>query len=66
MAKQPRFNQPKMDLARATGLMGFNSSRWLDSSQTGSNPKAELDKALFNRMNELMMKKRVKSEVGNL
>lgn len=56
--RKPRYNQPKMDLARATGLMGFNSGRWLDTSQTGSDPKTELDKALFNRMQDLMKKRR--------
>ena len=56
----------KMDLARALGCMGFNSSRWLDSSQNGSDPKTELDKALFNRMQDLMKKQREASKVHTL
>ena len=50
--------KPKMDVARATGIMGFSSSRWLDKSQTGADPKKELDKALFTQMQELLKKKR--------
>ena len=81
----------KMDLAKATSIMGFTSSRWADASQvtiafvnydemriifltivyedknykmkcflfqTGKDPKTELDKAQFNRMQELLKRKR--------
>ena len=80
-----------MDVARAMGILGFNSSRWLDASQarnfntiillhtmqiitiniidelckiniifqSGNDPKAELDKAQFTRMQELLKKKRL-------
>ena len=29
----PKHKAAKMDVARAMGIMGFNSSRWLDASQ---------------------------------
>ena len=54
MAKTKRFGVQKMDLARATGLMGFNSQRWQDTQD----PKGELDKALFNRTQELLRRQR--------
>ena len=52
--KTKRFGVQKMDLARATGLMGFNSQRWQDTQD----PKGELDKALFNRTQELLRRQR--------
>ena len=51
--------KPKMDVARASGIMGFSSSRWLDKSHNNeTDPKKELDKALFTRMQDLLKKKR--------
>ena len=44
-----------MDLAKALGILGFNSTRWLDKSSF--NPKAELDKAHFKKMMEITNKK---------
>ena len=54
MKTKSRFGHQKMDLARATGLMGFNSQRWQDTQD----PKGELDKALFNRTQDLLKKQR--------
>ena len=45
--------------------MGFNSGRWLDSTQTGNDPKTELDKALFTRMQDLMKKQREAARVSS-
>ena len=61
--KDPRVNKererkPKMDVARASGIMGFSSGRWLDKSTKDTDPKKELDKALFTRMQDLLKKKR--------
>ena len=53
-----RERKPKMDVARASGIMGFSSGRWLDKSTKETDPKKELDKALFNRMQDLLKKKR--------
>ena len=50
--------KPKMDVARASGIMGFSSGRWLDKSTKDTDPKKELDKALFTRMQDLLKKKR--------
>ena len=51
--------KPKMDVARASGIMGFSSGRWLDKSHGNeTDPKKELDKALFTRMQDLLKKKR--------
>ena len=51
--------KPKMDVARASGIMGFSSGRWLDKSHgSETDPKKELDKALFTRMQDLLKKKR--------
>ena len=33
----PKHKAAKMDVARAMGIMGFNSSRWLDASQVRTN-----------------------------
>jgi hypothetical protein len=46
----------KMDTARALGLMGLTSTRWMDAS-TGADPKAALDKALFTQTQNLGMKR---------
>ena len=54
MKTKSRFGHQKMDLARATGLMGFNSQRWQDTQD----PKGELDKALFNRTQDLLKKQK--------
>ena len=61
--QDPRLNKererkPKMDVARASGIMGFSSGRWLDKSTKDTDPKKELDKALFTRMQDLLKKKR--------
>ena len=53
-----RERKPKMDVARASGIMGFSSGRWLDKSTKDTDPKKELDKALFTRMQDLLKKKR--------
>ena len=53
-----RERKPKMDVARASGIMGFSSGRWLDKSTKDTDPKKELDKALFSRMQDLLKKKR--------
>ena len=47
-----------MDVVRASGIMGFSSGRWLDKSTKDTDPKKELDKALFTRMQDLLKKKR--------
>ena len=47
-----------MDLAKALGVLGFTSTRWLDMS-SGLSPKQELDKAHFAKMMEIMKKKKV-------
>ena len=47
----------KMDLSKAQAIMGFSSTRWLDRS-AGFNPKEELDKAHFEKMMEIMKKKK--------
>ena len=49
----------KMDTARALGLMGFTSTRWMDAS-TGADPKAALDKALFDQTQNLSLKRTTK------
>ena len=46
-----------MDLSKAQAIMGFSSTRWLDKS-AGFNPKQELDKAHFEKMMEIMKKKK--------
>ena len=60
ISKERGGNQrkPKMDVARASGIMGFSSGRWLDKSTKDTDPKKELDKALFTRMQDLLKKKR--------
>ena len=60
MATQ-RPRKVKMDTARALGIMGFTSTRWMDAS-SGMNPKESLDKALFDQMQELMKNKRQASK----
>ena len=52
-----------MDLAKALGILGFNSTRWLDRSSF--NPKAELDKAHFKKMMEIMDKKKADEKGDN-
>ena len=47
-----------MDLAKALGILGFNSTRWLDMS-SGLSPKQELDKAHFEKMMNIMKKKKI-------
>ena len=42
-----------MDLAKALGILGFTSTRWLDMS-SGLTPKQVLDKAHFTKMMEIM------------
>ncbi len=49
--------KPKMDMSRAQCILGFTSSRWMDSSG-GNDPKAALDKALFEQMKNVEKKKR--------
>jgi len=46
-----------MDLSKAQAIMGFSSTRWLDKS-AGFNPKDELDKAHFEKMMDIMKKKK--------
>merc|ERR1711997_437400 len=46
-----------MDLAKAMGILGFTSSRWLDMS-SGLTPKQELDKAHFAKMMEILKRKK--------
>ena len=48
-----------MDLAKAMGVLGFTSNRWLDLS-SGLTPKQELDKAHFSKMMDIMKKKKKK------
>ena len=50
-----------MDLAKALGILGFNSTRWLDMS-SGLSPKQELDKAHFEKMVEITMKWKILAE----
>ena len=52
-----------MDQAKALGILGFTSTRWLDMS-SGLTPKQELDKAHFAKMMEIMKKK--KKNVRNI
>ena len=47
-----------MDLAKAMGVLGFTSNRWLDLS-SGLTPKQELDKAHFSKMMNIMKKKKI-------
>jgi len=47
----------KMDMSRAQCILGFTSSRWMDSSG-GNDPKAALDKALFEQMKNVEKKKK--------
>merc|ERR1711997_1411659 len=49
-----------MDLAKAMGILGFTSSRWLDMS-SGFTPKQELDKAHFAKMMEILKRKKKNS-----
>ena len=60
-ATKKRSNVPvistKMDLAKALGILGFTSTRWLDQS-SGLDPKEELDKAHFNQMMEITRKRK--------
>merc|ERR1711884_404947 len=46
-----------MDAAKALGILGFTSSRWLDMS-SGLTPKQELDKAHFSKMMEILKRKK--------
>lgn len=46
-----------MDAAKAMGILGFTSTRWLDYS-SGNTPKQELDNAHFKKMMEIHKKKR--------
>ena len=46
-----------MDSARALGIMGFSSTRWMDAS-TGMDPKEALDKALSDQMQSISQKKK--------
>jgi hypothetical protein len=46
-----------MDSARALGIMGFSSTRWMDAS-TGMDPKEALDKALSDQMQNISQKKK--------
>ena len=48
-----------MHEAKALGIFGFTSKRWLDMS-SGLTPKEELDKAHFAKMMEIMKKKKKK------
>ena len=48
----------KMDSARALGIMGFSSTRFMDQS-SGTDPKEALDKALFEQMQTLANKKKI-------
>ena len=45
-----------MDAAKALGILGFTSTRWLDMS-SGLTPKQELDKAHFDKMMAITKKK---------
>jgi hypothetical protein len=49
----------KMDLVRALSLMGLSNNRWMDAS-SGGDPKAALDKALFEQMQNLDKKRTMK------
>lgn len=51
------IKRPKMDLAKALGIMGFSSSRTLVQGD-GHEPKNELNSALCRRMAELEKKKK--------
>ena len=51
-----------MDEAKALGIFGFTSRRWLDYS-SGLTPKEELDKAHFAKMTYIM-KKKVRLKAG--
>ena len=53
----------RMDTTRALGLMGLSNTRWMDAS-TGGDPKAALDKALF-QQTQLLDKKRTGKMVNN-
>jgi len=52
----------KMDTAKAMSLMGFTSTRWMDTSN-GQDPKEALDKALFQQTHNLGMKKSSKGVI---
>lgn len=54
---KPRISKTKMDLAKALGILGFNSTRWLDAS-SGLDPKTELDKQHFIQMMEIIKRKK--------
>jgi hypothetical protein len=60
MSKKRRPNSApgKMDSARALGIMGFSSTRWMDAS-TGMDPKEALDKALSEQMQNISQKKKL-------
>lgn len=49
----------QMNVATAMGIMGFNNRQWLDASHSGTDPKQELDKAQYDRMQELLKKKKL-------
>ena len=51
-----------MDAAKALGILGFTSTRWLDMS-SGLTPKEELDKAHFSKTMDIMKKKKKKVRV---
>ena len=52
----------KMDTAKALGLMGFTSTRWMDTAN-GQDPKEALDKALFQQTQNLGLKKSTKGVI---
>ena len=49
-----------MDESKALGIMGFSNTRWLDKSQF--NPKAELDKAHYQKTSAIIAKKEKEEE----
>ena len=51
------IKRPRMDLAKALGIMGFSSSRNLHRGE-GHDPKMELNLALNKKMEELERKKK--------
>ena len=51
-----------MDAAKALGILGFTSTRWLDMS-SGLTPKQELDKAHFDKMMAITKKKVIFNEI---
>jgi hypothetical protein len=63
MSKPRVVVKSKMDSAKALGILGFTSTRWLDAS-SGLNPKQELDKAHFSQMMDITKKKRAERKVS--